>query len=269
MVRNIPSGTQGVSGTVTANAGTGTFNTDPSDRAARVLGRAFLRNPGDTANMGDATNPVRVDPTGTTTQPVSGTVTGNQGAAAGQASRWPVCLSDGTACGPAGTAAAPLRVDPTGTTAQPVSQATAANLNVRPDDGGATGAAVPVRAVYAATNSSGNLTGLIACDKSVSISTATSGSTQLVALVSGQIIYVCGYNFMANGAVNVKLLYGTGAACATGPTDLTGAYNLTAQTGVAYGHGVGTVTRTAANNALCVNLSAAIQVSGIVTYTQF
>lgn len=44
---------------------------DVSDRTARVLGRTFLRNPGDTANMGDATTPVRIDPTGTTTQPVS------------------------------------------------------------------------------------------------------------------------------------------------------------------------------------------------------
>lgn len=48
-----------------------TLTTDPSDRVARALGRAFLRNPGDTANMGDATTPVRTDPTGTTTQPVS------------------------------------------------------------------------------------------------------------------------------------------------------------------------------------------------------
>ena len=67
-----------VDGTITANqggswsvSGIGTFTTDPIDRAARVLGRAFLRNPGDTANMGDATTPIRVDPTGTTTQPVS------------------------------------------------------------------------------------------------------------------------------------------------------------------------------------------------------
>lgn len=44
---------------------------DVSDRVARKVGQAFLRNPGDSANMGDATTPVRVDPTGTTTQPIS------------------------------------------------------------------------------------------------------------------------------------------------------------------------------------------------------
>ncbi len=36
-----------------------------------------LRNPGDTAGLGESTTPIRVDPTGTTTQPVSGTITAN------------------------------------------------------------------------------------------------------------------------------------------------------------------------------------------------
>jgi hypothetical protein len=104
---------------------------DLTDRGTRAVGRVFIRNPSDTTNLGDAAAPLRVDPTGTTTQPVSGTVTvqqataGNlnatvaQGAAAAQANRWPVFLSDGTA--ERGTATNPLRVDPTGTTAQPVS----------------------------------------------------------------------------------------------------------------------------------------------------
>ncbi|HXF91175.1 MAG TPA: hypothetical protein VNK46_00325, partial [Nitrospiraceae bacterium] len=105
----------------------GNLAMDVADRATRKVGQVFLRNPGDTANMGDAATPVRVDPTGTTTQPVSGTVTANQGSPAGQANRWPVFLSDGAA--ERGTAANPLRVDPTGTTAQPVSGTVSANLN--------------------------------------------------------------------------------------------------------------------------------------------
>lgn len=36
-----------------------------------LIGKVKLRNPGDTADLGDAANPVRTDPTGTTTQPVS------------------------------------------------------------------------------------------------------------------------------------------------------------------------------------------------------
>jgi hypothetical protein len=47
------------------------FIEDIIDKVTRKLGQAFLRNPSDTANMGDNTNPVRVDPTGTTIQPVS------------------------------------------------------------------------------------------------------------------------------------------------------------------------------------------------------
>ncbi|NIO39504.1 MAG: hypothetical protein GTO41_04490, partial [Burkholderiales bacterium] len=45
---------------------------------------------------GTAANPLRVDPTGTTTQPVSGTVTANQGTAAAVASAWPILVTDGT-----------------------------------------------------------------------------------------------------------------------------------------------------------------------------
>lgn len=43
---------------------------------------------------GTATNPVRIDPTGTTTQPVSGTVTSNQGTAAAGSGAWPVAVTD-------------------------------------------------------------------------------------------------------------------------------------------------------------------------------
>ncbi len=44
---------------------------------------------------GTATNPLRVDPTGTTPQPVSGTVTANQGTAAAVGSAWPTLVTDG------------------------------------------------------------------------------------------------------------------------------------------------------------------------------
>ena len=45
---------------------------------------------------GTSGNPLRIDPTGTTTQPVSGTVTANQGTAAAVASAWPILVTDGT-----------------------------------------------------------------------------------------------------------------------------------------------------------------------------
>lgn len=65
-----------------------------------TVGAAFLRNPGDSANMGDGTNPVRIDPTGTTTQPVSGTV------AATQSGTWNINNVSGTVSLPTGAATA-------------------------------------------------------------------------------------------------------------------------------------------------------------------
>jgi hypothetical protein len=48
---------------------------------------------------------VRVDPTGTTTQPISGTVTANQGTAAALSGKWPVQVTDGTNTMPTGDVA--------------------------------------------------------------------------------------------------------------------------------------------------------------------
>jgi hypothetical protein len=63
--------------------------------------------------------------------------------------------------------------------------------------------------------------------------------------------------------------YGTGTACATGTTVLTGPYNLTAQAGIAKGSGLGPVLVVPVGDALCVLTSAAVQMSGSVSYTQF
>lgn len=81
--------TQPVSGTVTANAGTGTFNIQQSNittdydtgagtQTMTMFGVALPASGGAVAG-GTSSNPLRIDPTGTTTQPVSGTVTANAG----------------------------------------------------------------------------------------------------------------------------------------------------------------------------------------------
>jgi hypothetical protein len=142
-------------------------------------------------------------------------------------------------------------------------------LNAQDAATGSTGAAPPSKAILQGELNSGNLAAHIGCDSSVAINTASSGDVQLVALVAAKTIYICGYNLMAAGTTNVQLEYGTGTACATGKTALTGPYNLAAQTGVSYGNGEGVVFKTASANALCVNNSAAVQISGVVTYTQF
>lgn len=88
--------TQPVSGTVTANAGTGNFTV--------------------------------IQATGTNLHTVvdSGTVTVNQGTAGALSAAWPVSLSDGTNL--LGTNVHPVRIDPTGTTTQPVSGTVTVNI---------------------------------------------------------------------------------------------------------------------------------------------
>jgi hypothetical protein len=87
--------TQPVSGTITANAGTGTFTNQQSNittdydtsagtQTMTMFGVALPASGGAVAG-GTSSNPLRTDPTGTTTQPVSGTVTANIGTTNGLA----------------------------------------------------------------------------------------------------------------------------------------------------------------------------------------
>jgi hypothetical protein len=90
VTRPIPSGTQAVSGTVTANAGTGTFNiqANASVNETQVAGTAIDVNSGVKSagtqriviatDQPQLTNALKVDGSAVT-QPVSGTVTANQG----------------------------------------------------------------------------------------------------------------------------------------------------------------------------------------------
>src|SRR5437773_11374482 len=71
---------------------------------------------------------------------------------------------------------------------------------------GATGSAVPTGAHYIAGNGSGNLTGIIACDKSAFINPTTATTTQIVALVAGQTIRVCSYSISFVGSATAYTL---------------------------------------------------------------
>lgn len=134
---------------------------------------------------------------------------------------------------------------------------------------GAAGSAAPSGAQYAGANSSGNLTGIIQADNSVAINISTGTTTTLVALSAGKKIYVTSFDVIAGGTGNITFVYGTGASCGTGTTSLTGAYNLTAQTGIAKGNGLGPVLVIPASNALCAITTASVQMSGGLSYTQF
>lgn len=109
---------------------------------------------------------------------------------------------------------------------------------------------------------------LVQADKSAAISTASAATTEIVAAVTGLSVKVTHFDFIAAGATNVTLVYGTGSNCATGTTSLTGAYPLTAQAGIAAGNGSGIIIPVPVSKALCVTNSAAVQVSGLVSYKQ-
>lgn len=134
---------------------------------------------------------------------------------------------------------------------------------------GAVNAAAPAGAQMQGVRSGANMVAQTQANASVAISTASAATTQLIALAASSVIHITSFDFIAGGTTNVTLVYGTGANCGTGTTSLTGAYPLTAQAGIAKGSGVGPVLVVPAGNALCVTNSAAQQVSGSVSYTQF
>lgn len=102
----------------------------------------------------------------------------------------------------------------------------------------------------------------------VVINTATSGNVELVALNGSDVFYVCGYNFIADAAVDVQFISGTGTACATGETDETGPYGAGANGGIAVPNAGYPQFTTAAGAALCIELGGAVQVSGLVSYVR-
>jgi hypothetical protein len=97
----------------------------------------------------------------------------------------------------------------------------------------------------------------------------TATTTEIVPLTSGEVVYVTALNFLANGTTTVKFVKGTGTNCGTGTTDLTPTYNLTAQTGMVYGSGVGVVMPVTAGNALCVVNGSAVNLQVMVTYIKY
>lgn len=131
------------------------------------------------------------------------------------------------------------------------------------------GSSYPTAGTAMGVRSGANMVAASQANASVAISGNTATTAQLVALSASAVIHVTSFDFMAGGSANVKLVYGTGTNCGTGTTDLTGAYPLTAQAGIAKGSGQGPVLVVPAGNALCWTNSAAQQVSGSLSYTQF
>lgn len=108
------------------------------------------------------------------------------------------------------------------------------------------------------------------CNKAAIYDASTNGTTKLVSGTSVNRIYVCGFTFLAAGTVSVGLVYGTGGTCGTGQTEVTPAFQLTAQIEVVDHLPVYTgLPPVPSSNDLCLNTNAGTPVQAIVYYTQF
>jgi hypothetical protein len=124
----------------------------------------------------------------------------------------------------------------------------------------------------------GNLPGLTdpcqtagALKQSKIINIASATTTQLVPLVAGQSVYVCGGGVtMVGAAQTLALEYGTGASCGTGTTLLTGAMADGAASDIwlPIGGGSATSFSTPSGNALCAVTTGTVGQQGYLTYVQ-
>jgi hypothetical protein len=111
---------------------------------------------------------------------------------------------------------------------------------------------------------------MFGCNQSALYDASTSGSTRLVVGNTTQRIYVCGWNLMSGGTVNVKLVYGTGGSCGTGTTAITPAFEFTAQsTNIDHLPVYTGITPVPSGNDLCINESSGVAFGGIVYFSQF
>lgn len=125
----------------------------------------------------------------------------------------------------------------------------------------------PQRLCY--TSDGQNCVPAIQSIRSVAIATSTATTTQLVALATGQAIFVSSFNAVSAGTNTFKFVYGTGSNCGTGTTDLTGVYTLVANGYVSTGNGLGAVLSVPRGNALCITTTQAIVLGGSLSYAQF
>lgn len=101
----------------------------------------------------------------------------------------------------------------------------------------------------------------------ITISTAT--TTLLVTGKASQSIYVTAIDIIAAGTGNIQFISGAGATCGTGTANVTGNYNLTAQTGFTKGNGSGVLWVIPVGASLCVTTSQAVGMPGSLSYAQF
>jgi hypothetical protein len=254
------------------NDGLATLSSGNAAAARITSARALhinLRNSSGT-EIGTASNAVRIDPVGTTTQPVSwagqsvslsGTLPAFASTPAFNVAQW-----NGTALGaPSAYGTSPGAVNVPGVNAY-ITNSPSVGLNagtntvgsVKMTDGTNTMVIDPCRGqtkVYVSVNQTAN--------------------AQLATGTASKKIYICSIHVVVAAATNVALVEGTGTVCATGTAGVGGfggataatGWNFAANGGIALGNGGAAVGAegTAADN-LCLFVSGSGQVSGGISY---
>ncbi len=106
-----------------------------------------------------------------------------------------------------------------------------------------------------------------ACTSRAVITLAGAGTAEIVALSGAMQIRVCHLSLALSGASNITVVQGTGVNCATGPTNVTGAYQNIL--GLALDFEGRSLVALGAGQALCITNSAAVTGGGFLTYSQY
>lgn len=151
------------------------------------------------------------------------------------------------------------------------------NVNVAQVNGNTTATAATVGDANAGAGIQSNAPSLFngvnfdrqqSCPNYVIVDDSTMGTVQIIAGMSPLRIHVCKMTLTAASTVSVQLIGGTGSNCGTGTGNVSGLYQqvltiaedfLTDQS----------VLTTGMAGSLCLNLSAAVRVTGQISYTQF
>lgn len=102
----------------------------------------------------------------------------------------------------------------------------------------------------------------------ISVTGTVAASTQIIAGITGQRIYITNISLTPVATSVVTLTSGTGTNCGTGTTSLTGAQTFTTGQTYRVGTGNGAVLVTAAGHSLCITIATAVA-PGSIAYAQF
>jgi hypothetical protein len=225
---------------------------------------------------------VKVDNSGVT-QPVSGTVTANQGGTwtvTGAGGTFPIVTWGGGTLG----AMANYGTSP-GAVLVPGVNAFVTNTNANGQAAMASSSPVVIAsnqsAVATAPAAGTNRIGYVSDDPctqktktTAPFSTSSGGPVSIVALSGSTVVYVCSISAITDTAIKLSFIDGTGGSCASaqhaiwGSTTAANGMSLAANGGFTMGSGNGSVGVTAAASAFCLLQSGTSLVAGNITYVQ-